>query len=347
MSAGLRPEVEAPNKPRWVSWLWAPAPAERLALFRLLVGLYAFVHMATQLKQQLSFARFSAAQFQPVGPAALLSTPPPAGLHGALVIVALLAALPFAAGWRYRFSAPLLALLYVWIGAYRSSWGMIFHTENLLGLHLIVLAAAPGAADALSFDARRRARLGLTPAEHQLPVYYGPEGQLGPSLRYSWPLALVSLETTLAYFVAGVAKLRNSGMVWIGGQVLRHTIADNNLRKLQLGVWHSPIGAYLVRFPLLWKLLAGLTVVFELGAPLALVHPFAAAGWSLLAWGFHVGVLATMAIVFGYPLCGVAFGSFFALERFAPLRWLAAKLRSPRALRTSPRDDRPGGSASR
>ena len=49
-------------------------------------------------------------------------------------------------------------------------------------------------------------------------------------------------------------------------------------------------------------------------------------------YGFHVGVLATMAIGFPYPLSGVAFAPFFEVERIwklGPLRGLRRRLLDP------------------
>jgi hypothetical protein len=37
--------------------------------------------------------------------------------------------------------------------------------------------------------------------------------------------------------------------------------------------------------------------------------------WVVAAWLFHVGVLASMAILFPYQLTGVAFAAFFRIER--------------------------------
>ena len=37
--------------------------------------------------------------------------------------------------------------------------------------------------------------------------------------------------------------------------------------------------------------------------------------WALSAWLFHVGILAVMAILFPYPLAGVAFAPFFPVEQ--------------------------------
>jgi hypothetical protein len=37
--------------------------------------------------------------------------------------------------------------------SYRHSWGMIFHTDNLLGLHVCLLALAPGRRTRMPFAA--------------------------------------------------------------------------------------------------------------------------------------------------------------------------------------------------
>jgi hypothetical protein len=70
--------------------------------------------------------------------------------------------------------------------------------------------------------------------------------------------------------------------------------------------------------------LAVATLAVELGAPLALLGGRVARVWALLAWGFHVGVAAVMAIVFPYSLLGIAFAPFFNVEQL-PLR-LPARL---------------------
>jgi hypothetical protein len=70
--------------------------------------------------------------------------------------------------------------------------------------------------------------------------------------------------------------------------------------------------------------LAFFTLAVELGAPLAL-HRRIARAWVCAAWLFHAGILALMAIVFPYPLAGVAFAPFFPLERI--------RLRRPARLR--------------
>jgi hypothetical protein len=81
--------------------------------------------------------------------------------------------------------------------------------------------------------------------------------------------------------------------------------------------------------PIACMVLAIFTLVVELGAPIALASPRIARVWAILAWTFHVGILATMAIGFFYPLSGVAFASLVDLTRSARLSRLLAKLSGP------------------
>jgi hypothetical protein len=172
---------------------------------------------------------------------------------------------------------------------------MLFHTENLLALHLVVLSAAP-AADALSLDARGRS----------LPE---PDGA------YGWPARAMTAATAVCYVLAGVAKLKLAGFAWAGGDLLRAQIAYDNLRKIELGSNYSALGAALVEHRAPFVVLAALTLLLELGAPLALFGRRLGLAWALAAWLFHVGVVLLMAIPFWYQLSFVAYAPFFELER--------------------------------
>jgi hypothetical protein len=52
----------------------------------------------------------------------------------------------------------------------------------------------------------------------------------------------------------------------------------------------------------------------ELGAPLALLGGRIRTAWIAAAWLFHLGVLVLMAILFIYPLTGVAYASMLRPE---------------------------------
>ena len=277
-------------------WWYVPAPAARLAALRLLIGGFALGYVLVRAPHLAGYGGLPERQFAPVGVATWLPEPLPSDALQLLVALTAIAGFAFVAGWQFRWSGPLFAVLLLGVTTYRSSWGQVFHTENLLVLHVLVLALSP-AADALSLDARRS---GFVPEE---------DG------RYGWPVRLMCLLTVLTYFVTGQTKLRNAGLDWLTTDSLRNYIAYDNLRKAELGSAHSLLGAALVRHAWLFTPLAAFTLIVELGAPLAMLGGRLARAWALAAWLFHAGVLAMMAIVFPYPLFGVAFAPFFAVER--------------------------------
>jgi hypothetical protein len=289
---------------RWLTAWYAPAPALRLAIFRSLVGAFAFGYITARFAGFTSVATLEAWQFAPVGPVQLLSRPLPAGLVTPLVVLTMLLALAFTAGAFYRYTAPAFAVALLWVTSYRSSWGMLFHTDNLLVLHALLLSLAP-AADAWSIDARSP-RLAASDAEHG---------------RYGWALRAICVATVVTYVVAGVAKLKLGGWGWLEGEQLRGQIAYDNLRKVELGRGASELGVWFVRHPAFFPPLATLTLLVELGAPLALLHRRVALVWALAAWGFHCGVAVLMNIKFPYPLSLLPFLAFFRLEQLPETRW--------------------------
>jgi hypothetical protein len=275
---------------------FTPAPARRLALLRILTGGFAFVHVVTRFQSLTAVAHFERTQFVPTGPVTLLTEPLSAWTVIGLVALSGLLGVPFVLGLAYRFTAPAFALSFLWVTSYRSSWGMLFHTENLLALHVMLLAAAP-AADALSLDARRR------PPSTSVSGAYG------------WAARAMSVTTVICYVLAGLAKLKLAGPIWLEGDLLRAQIAYDNLRKLELGSSYSLLGAGLVRYEAPFVVLALMTVALELGAPIALFRRRIALIWAIAAWMFHIGVQALMAIPFPYQLSFIAYASFFEVER--------------------------------
>lgn len=276
-------------------WLTA-MPAARLAVLRVLVVSYAIAYLLFGFDAVTDVGRFGADHFVPAGLAQVLGGPLPPGLVVALAVATVLLGVPVLLGYRYRWFAPLFAFSFLWVTSYRNSWGMLFHTENLLALHLVLLAAAP-AADALSLDAAARPEPAPDAAD------------------YGWPVRAMTWVTAVCYVLAGIAKLKLAGPLWLGGDLLRAQIAYDNLRKLELGSNYSALGAWLVRHPGPFVALSWLTFVLELGAPLALFGKRAAAVWVAAAWLFHLGVLALMAIPFFYQLSLVAYAPLFPVER--------------------------------
>jgi len=297
-------------KERILSFLCPAFPATRLALLRIVVGSFALGYLIVRAPNLLSVTEFEPSRFQPVGVAALFAAPLPAWLLKLALGLGVGLGVAFVLGVRFAITGPGFAALLLLLTTYRNSWGMIFHTENLLTLHVVLLAASP-ASEALGFDAHRARARGEPPAD-------ASQG------RFGWAVRAMSLITVVAYVVAGVAKLKLSGASWLGGELLRAQIAYDNLRKLELGSQVSPLGPWLVRKPQVFPALAVTTLLVELGAPLALWRRPVTLVWVAAAWGFHVGVLLLMSIAFVYQLSGVAYLSFFPVER-ALERWAARR----------------------
>ena len=131
---------------RFDSWWYAPAPPERLAVLRILVGGFALGYLVIRWPNLVSYADFPDRRFDPVGIAGILGEPLAADVSRLLVAVAIVAGVAFVCGWKYRISGPAFALLLLWVTTYRNSFGQVFHTENLM------VASRP--------HPRRRARVG-------------------------------------------------------------------------------------------------------------------------------------------------------------------------------------------
>jgi len=267
----------------------------RLRAVRAVVAGWSVVWLVVRLPHNLGLADLADRRWYPVGVLTVLDGPPPAWLARSVVLLAIALGVAAAAGWRSRVTVPLWAVSLLLVATYVSSWGQLFHTENLLVLHALILAAWCLARRPID------ARLVLT--------------------------ALVVV-LVAAYVVAGVAKLRGSGWAWFEGDILRNKVAFDNVRKAVFGAPASPFAETAVGWSWLWPPLAALTIAVEVGAPVALLRGRWATGWIVAAWGFHVGILALMAIGFPYQLLGVAYAALLPLERWRPIS-LVGRSRTP------------------
>lgn len=290
---------------------WFPTwPAARLGLLRVLLGLYVLQDLLRVRKAAYTVGDGGAHLWAPVGVTTLLDGPLDparwANVYDATIVLCVLFIL--GAGW--RIIGPLFAgfLLFSW--TYRVSWQMIYHVHHLSMLHVLVVAAAPAAA-AVSVDAwwaRRRGR----PAP-------------AASWRFGWPVRLVCVVTAILYCLAGVAKVQMAGWGWADGHNLLDQIAYDGLYKGLLGRddrdMPSPLIAYAFAYPWLLGPAATGSLLVELGAPVALLHRRIGYAWSLAAVGMHWGIHLFMNLVFPYPISGMAFLSFFPLEKLLPKQW--------------------------
>lgn len=275
---------------RWVA-ARLDGDAARLATLRVAVTGYALVYLAVRaphLWDVAALAETAPGRWAPVGPLTAWAEPWAPAAVRVLLVATILGAAVATAGRAWSVSAPATAVGALLLLSYRSSWGQIFHTENLLVLHLLVLAAVAVVDGGTS---ARRTR------------------DLGPQA--------AAVVVVVAYVLAGWAKLRIGGWDWASGDALRHHVAHDNLRKVLVGDWWSPLGGWAVAHGWVFRPMAVLTLVVELTAPVALLGGRLRLVWVGAAWLFHVGVLALMAILFPYQLFGVA---YVAILVAVPLR---------------------------
>ncbi len=306
-----------PTQNRFDALVRPIAPAARLGALRALVGGFVLIYLIARFAHLWRLSRLPSAQFKPTGILTLLDHSLAGWQWHVLLIATVLLSVTFALGIKHRVLAPLFALALLLTISYRNSWGMIFHTENLMVLHVGILAFAP-AARGWSWDQHK------SKAEH------------ADSWRYGWPIFLMSAVAVISYTLAGYAKLRYAGISWGDGEVLRNYVAMDNLRKILLGDTYSPLAAPAMRLDLVFTLLASGSLMLELVSPISLFSRQFARLWVPAMVGFHLGIVALMAIVFPYPLSGVAFASFYRceklMERFAASKWgrsLAKRLKIP------------------
>ncbi|MBI5089213.1 MAG: HTTM domain-containing protein [Actinobacteria bacterium] len=271
---------------RAASWWFGPVPARRIDVCRALTFGYAAIWLTVRAWYVWDVSGLPSRRFAPVGVMTWLDAPPSRPVVMGAWAIGLACSVLAALGRGLRITAPLGSLTVLGIVTLTSSFGQVFHTEHLLALHLLILAAASI----------------IEPARNATE-------------RSGWPLNLMMATLAATYVVAGIAKLRFSGTDWVTGDVLRNWVAADNLRKVLLDDPSSTFGGWLAGVGWVWGPIAVFTLLVELGAPLAMVSRRIRTPWLVAAWLFHVGIFAMMAISFPYQLSGVAYLAFVPAER--------------------------------
>lgn len=133
------------------------------------------------------------ALFRPVGFLRLLDGMPPVGVFVVLQVVGFAAALHAVFRRRGRWQAFVVGwVCYLVLAGLRSSLGKILHNDVLLLLACVPFLAARDADD---------------------------EADCG------WPVRAAAVVVAFAYFFAGVAKLRHSGLAWVTGDNMRYILS--------------------------------------------------------------------------------------------------------------------------
>jgi predicted DCC family thiol-disulfide oxidoreductase YuxK len=277
--------------------IFAALTPERMGLLRIATGLFSLWYLLIRFEMIVKMAGGNADMYEPTGLAKLLSNPMPQDTFSVLLGVCIGLGVTYTLGWKFKYTGPAFALLFFFVMCYRNSWSMIYHNYNGLVLQVLVLGLTR-AADAFSLDARRN--VGIT-ARHW---------------RYGWPVFAICLATTLTYLLSGLAKVMGElTWEWVSGFTLRSQVAVDALRKTVLGGGEATqMFQWLYDHTWVFLVMGIVTLVVELGAPLALLHRRMAYAWVLLTLSMHWGIWFIMDISFPYQLTGVMFLPFLPLE---------------------------------
>ncbi len=322
----------SPDAPLWQRALFPRHAAFNLAVMRLFVGGFALWHLVTYRYSIIRVCTRTAPEhYRPVGIASILPAPLPDELFVFLFYLSVVVMGAFVLGLGMRLAGPVGAVLLLFVLTYRQSFGFVYHTENLVVLHALVLGFSRSA-DALSLDSLLARRW---------PAYARFEGlerlaegkTMMPSWRYGWPAQLMVLLTGVTYWVAGAAKLGESGLAWVTEAHLLDHIGNNALRYhfFSGGASSLTLVAYTLPF-FVWPMLAVMSLLFELFAPAAILDERLALVFAVGLFGFHWGVLALMGIPFLYQLTGVCYVVYIRWDKLAHFvkRKVWPRLRPPR-----------------
>lgn len=226
----------------WPASWFRPASPQALALCRILF--YAML-LALYGGTQFRFvAEVAPLYWEPISFLAILAPegPPSADAIGVLQLVWKIALVASLAGLATRVSTAVACGLGLYLIGLSYCVSRPSHEMAAAAIALLVLALSR-CGDVWSLDAllsRRR--------------------DVAWSGEYRWPIQLVRVAISLAFFSAGLSKLRNGGLGWIFSDTLQLTIAE---RALPLGVW-------LAQWPAACRALAAGIITIELFHPLAL-----------------------------------------------------------------------------
>lgn len=279
--AGARPGRRSPLG-AIEGFVFAPESARRLASLR--IGLFALLALRLAIGDYGFVAGQPAALFDPVSLFHLLPSMPSAGVVDVLQPLGVVVALLAAAGLWPRATFPAAFAIAVFLELMLNATGKIVHNEVLLVLCLLPLLATPRTscrAWALRMPRRRRgAREEPAPPEKR------------PGVAYGWPIRLAMVIVGLAYLIAGLQKLRYSGLDWVTSDNLRYVLwsaSDSQAEPNQLGLFVADRAA-------LAHLLAGASLALELGFIVCL--PVPRLRWILIpsVVGLHVGIRLMMGL---------------------------------------------------
>ena len=217
----------------------------------------------------------------PIGFDRLLASP--SGLEVFSIVTAIVLALA-AAGFLTRWTVPAGAVAYMIFAAIPRSYSWSYHM-GVIPLYAMALLAFTPCGDGLSIDRLIRIRRGSSvPACDERTIAYG----LG---RY-----LIWMGVAIPYTLAGMSKVRNTGLMWWKGEQLKQMIIGTIVEpmhfdfKLAFEIMNGPTW--------IWSGLGIVALLTEITFAAVLVSRLARRILPLLMASTHVGILFLQNILF-------------------------------------------------
>jgi hypothetical protein len=239
----------------WQAYWFTPEPAFALGLCRLLIcGFYAYWYGFNPYYREhvLGWEDYYPTFWDPVGfissgDGLIASVAVMSLLHTVWMVTLVLSSL----GLFTRASTAVSLAIGSYLLWLPQNFGKVYHTE-LLPVAVLAILAFSRCGDALSFDRLRNRGAAAPP----------------PSGEYCWPIRAVWLMMSMAFFAAGVSKLRHSGLAWVTTDNLSVYMVQNSYDR----EWPQPndIALTVSHWKSLCKLLAVASLTIELGYPLAM-----------------------------------------------------------------------------
>lgn len=153
-----------------------------------------------------------------------------------------------------RPAAILSALLGAFVLGQAHNYGKTHHFDAVLVLTMFVLAASRGG-DAFSVDA--------------LVLRWRGRAAPQPSGDYRWPVRAVWMILSIAFFAAGLSKLRNGGLNWMSADSTSLTLLQAQQHVANADP-PTRWGVFIAQFPMICSFIGIGSVLIEVGYPLAM-----------------------------------------------------------------------------
>ncbi len=276
-------------------WFQPSAPTSlavnRILFYGIVLYYYGFVFSRADFA---AWAAFPDAFWDPIWYFRWLHLPAlSAGALGVLALVWKMSLAFSALGLFTRASSAVSLVLGAYLLGLMQCFGKTHHFDYPVLIVLGILALSR-CGDALSLDRAFRARAGSAAG--------AAAAEVSPSGEYTWPIRLVWVLTALVFFGAGVSKLRRSGLPWILSENMRYVLLSHHYSHEPPTTW----GLYVAQTAWAPRLMGLLTILLEVGAPLALLG-------RTLRWIFIPGLLMMQ---IGIHLLTGAFEPFWYLYVF-------------------------------